>query len=125
MVTDSELGKSGREVFRVTREEISMNAVKRAIDLHTRKPRNQYGMHRTMADTVIAHQKSDISVLEEVLLMSYERRISLWVCIGRSPASTGLDDYGTHHTLGPSPGSTGSLGGTYRYAVSVGEYGVD
>jgi hypothetical protein len=93
MVKDAELGKSGRKVFRVTREEISMNAVKRAIDLHTRKPRNQYGVHGTMADNVVAYQKSNISILEEVLLMSYKRRISFWVCAARSPpASTGFYD---------------------------------
>jgi hypothetical protein len=35
MVIDVELGKSGREVFRVAREEVSMDPVKRALGLHT------------------------------------------------------------------------------------------
>jgi hypothetical protein len=48
-----------------------MNAVKRAIDL------NQGINMVCTADNVITHQTCDISILEEVLLMSYERRISL------------------------------------------------
>jgi len=35
MVRDVELGKSGRKVFRVAREEVSMDAVKRSLDLRT------------------------------------------------------------------------------------------
>ena len=35
MVTDAELVKSGGEVNRVSREEISMDTVERAINLHT------------------------------------------------------------------------------------------
>jgi hypothetical protein len=41
MVTNVELGKSSRKVYRVAREEISMDAVKRPVDLHTRKTTNQ------------------------------------------------------------------------------------
>ena len=35
MVTDIELGESGGEVYRVTREEISVDAVQRVSNLHT------------------------------------------------------------------------------------------
>ncbi len=35
LVRNVELGKSGGEVFRVAREEVSMDAVKRSLDLHT------------------------------------------------------------------------------------------
>jgi hypothetical protein len=33
VVTDSELSKSGGEVFRVTREEVSMDTIERAVNL--------------------------------------------------------------------------------------------
>ena len=48
MVTDVELGKSGSEVYRVAREEVSMNAVECAFDLPVRTTYklNRHDRHR-------------------------------------------------------------------------------
>ena len=40
MITDVELGESGGEVYRVTREEISVDAVQGVANLHTVKSMN-------------------------------------------------------------------------------------
>ena len=41
---DAKLGKSGGEVYRVSREEISVNTVERAINLRP----NEFGVHATI-----------------------------------------------------------------------------
>lgn len=69
MITDVELGKSGGEVCRVAREEVSMNAVECAFDLpmHT-----TYKLTGVTAIVNITHQEGDIAVHEEVFGMSNE-----------------------------------------------------
>ena len=44
MVMDSKLGKSGGEVYRVSRKKISVDTVERAINLDT----NEFGVHTTI-----------------------------------------------------------------------------
>ncbi len=69
MVADAELVKSGGEVNRVSGEEISVDAVECAINLHSLI--NESGRHATvMSDPT--HQKGNISIFEEVFMMSYE-----------------------------------------------------
>ena len=49
MVTDVKLGESVGEVYRVTREEISVDTVQRIANLHTVKSMidNEYSVHTT------------------------------------------------------------------------------
>ena len=35
MIMNVELGESGREIYRVAREEISVDTIQRVVDLHT------------------------------------------------------------------------------------------
>jgi len=70
---DVELGKSGKEVFRVAREEVSMDAVKCVLD-----------------------QKGSVSVLKEVFVMPDERSIGFRVRAGSLSTSTQLNYERTH-----------------------------
>ena len=74
MVTDVELSESVGEVYRVTREEISVDAVQRVANLHTVKTMNMTCTQVSWLD--ITHQKCDVSIFEEVFVMSYERILS-------------------------------------------------
>jgi hypothetical protein len=60
VVAYAELGKSGREVSRIAREEVSMNAVKYTFDLRT-----TYSLNVSIVN--ITHQEGDVTVREEVL----------------------------------------------------------
>ena len=45
MVTDVELGKSGREVIRVAREEVSMDTIQHIVNLYTVFTMNPIAYH--------------------------------------------------------------------------------
>ena len=74
MVTDAEPVKSSGKVNRVSREEISVDTVEHAINLHTVRP-------VSLVCTAVSwlnptHQKGNVSVFEEVCVVSYERIVA-------------------------------------------------
>jgi hypothetical protein len=74
VVTDTELIKSGGEIDRIAREEISMDTVECSINLHTISLMNLVCTPLSWLNTT--HQKGNISIFEEVFVMSCERIIS-------------------------------------------------
>jgi hypothetical protein len=74
VVTDTELVKSGGEVGRVPRKEISMDTIEDSINLHTISLMNPVCTPLSWLNTT--HQKGNISIFEEVFVMSSERIIS-------------------------------------------------
>jgi len=70
MVTDVELGEPGGEVYRVTREEISVDAVQRVANLNIVLSINMACIPLSRLN--ITHQKCNISIFEEVFVVSYE-----------------------------------------------------
>ena len=70
MVTDTKLGESSGEVYRIVREQVAMDTEQKAIDLRI------VSILKVFASKV-THQKCDISILEEVLAMLYKRVIAL------------------------------------------------
>jgi hypothetical protein len=74
VVTDTELVKSGGEVDRVPRKEISMDTIEDSINLHTISVMNMVCTPLSWLNTT--HQKGNISIFEEVFVMSCERIIS-------------------------------------------------
>lgn len=74
MVTDTELVKSGGEVGRVPRKEISMDTIKCSINLNTIPLMNLVCTPLSWLNPT--HQKGNVSILEEVFVMSCERTIS-------------------------------------------------
>ncbi len=74
MVTDTELVKSGGEVDRVPRKEISMDTIECSINLHTISLMNLMCIPLSWLNPT--HQKGNVSVFEEVFVMSCERAIS-------------------------------------------------
>ena len=74
MVTDTELVESGGEVARVPRKEISMDTVECPINLHTISLMNLVCTPISWLNPT--HQKGNISIFEEVFVMSCERVIS-------------------------------------------------
>ena len=77
MVTDTELLKSGGEVDRVPREEISMDTIECSINLHTISLMNLTCIQLSWVNPT--HQKGNVSIFEEVFVMSCKRILS---CIG-------------------------------------------
>jgi hypothetical protein len=78
VVTDAELVKQGGKADRVPRKEISVDTIKRSINLHTISLINL--MCTPLSWLNPTHQKSNVSIFEEVFVMSCERIIS---CISR------------------------------------------
>ena len=74
MVTDTELVKSGGEVDRVPRKEISMDTVECSINLHTISRVNLVCTPLSWLNST--HQEGNVSIFEEVFVMSCERFIS-------------------------------------------------
>ena len=70
MITDIEQGKSGGKVYRVAREEISVDAVKCVVNLHAYNLSNESAHDYPRMGTT--HQKCDISICKEVFVVSYE-----------------------------------------------------
>jgi len=73
MVTDTELVKSGGKVDRVPRKEISMDTIQCSINLHTLT--DESGLH-TFSWLNHTHQECNVSIFEEVFVMSCKRIIS-------------------------------------------------
>ena len=69
MITDVELGESGGEVCRVTREEISVDAIQGVINLNSLTNESDPIL---LSWLNISHQKFDISIFEEVFVVSHE-----------------------------------------------------
>jgi len=74
MIADIEQGKSGGKVYRVAREEISVDAVECVVNLHTYHLINESAHHYPRMN--ITHQKCDVSVCKEVFVVFYERTIN-------------------------------------------------
>jgi hypothetical protein len=74
VVTDTELVKSGGEIDRIAREEISMDTIEDSINLHTISLMNLVCTPLSWPNPT--HQKGNISIFEEVFGMSCERIIS-------------------------------------------------
>jgi hypothetical protein len=74
VVTDTELVKSGGEIDRVPRKEISMDTVECSINLHTNSLMNLVCTPLSLLNPT--HQKGNVSIFEEVFVMPFERVIS-------------------------------------------------
>ena len=74
MVTDTKLVESGGEVGRVARKEISMDTIECPINLVTISLMNLVCTPLFWLNTT--HQKGNVSIFEEVFMMSRERIIS-------------------------------------------------
>jgi hypothetical protein len=74
VVTDTELVKSGGEIDRIAREEISMDTIECSINLHTISLMNLVFTPLSWLNPT--HQKGNVSIFEEVFVMSCERIIS-------------------------------------------------
>jgi hypothetical protein len=74
VVTDTELVKSGGEVDRVPRKEISMDTIECSINLHTISLINLVCTPLSWLNPT--HQKGNVSIFKEVFVMSRERVIS-------------------------------------------------
>jgi hypothetical protein len=74
VVTDTELVKSGGKVDGVPRKEISMDTVECSINLHTNSLMNLVCTPLSWLNPT--HQKGNVSIFEEVFVMSCERIIS-------------------------------------------------
>jgi len=70
VVTDAELVKSGGEVHRVPREEISMDTIEYSINLYTKYPMNP--VCTPLSWLRPTYQKRNVSIFEEVFVVSYE-----------------------------------------------------
>lgn len=66
MIADVELAEFGGEVYRVPREKVSVNTIECAIDLQP------FSVSKTTTQSV-AYQECDISILEEIYIVLYER----------------------------------------------------
>ena len=69
MISDVELGKPGGKIYRVAREEVSMNTVECAFNLRVR---TTYKLNGVITIVNVTHQEGDIAVHEEVFGMSNE-----------------------------------------------------
>jgi hypothetical protein len=74
VVTDTELVKSGGEVGRVSRKEISMDTIECSINLHIISLMNMVCTPLSWLNPT--HQKGNVSIFEEIFVMSCERIIS-------------------------------------------------
>jgi len=68
VVTDVELGESDGEVCRVTREEISVDAIQDIINLYSL---TNESARILLSWLNISHQKCDVSIFEEVFVVSH------------------------------------------------------
>jgi len=66
VVTDVEMGESGGEVCRVTREEISVDAIQYVINL------TNWSDRISLLWLKISHQKCDVPIFEEVFVVSHK-----------------------------------------------------
>ena len=74
MITNIEQRKSGGKVYRVTGEEISVDAVECVVNLHTYNLINESAHHYPWMN--ITHQKCDVSICKEIFVVLYERTIN-------------------------------------------------